>query len=102
MAKAKDKREVARAIRNARYRLGLSQETCAARVGVSRMQWIRYERGDNSPKGDHALAISVLLSLPPSLFAARAETGVLVARIVRDIEALVDLRVDERLRSLPA
>src|SRR4051812_31274226 len=59
--------EIGQAIRAARLKKKWSQEHAAAQVGISRMQWIRWEQGLHKPKGDSATRLTAALGLASSL-----------------------------------
>lgn len=96
------KGEIAGRIRQARLRKGLSQAACAQTVGVSRMMWLRYERGDGIPTGGNATRVAELLSLPPSLFAPQQDGPsrdvLALARLLESmLESMVTARVEDRV-----
>lgn len=67
------RREIARSIRKNRLRKGLSQEACAAEVGVSRQMWHNYEAGKSVPVLARADRVAELLGMRRSSLDLPAE-----------------------------
>jgi transcriptional regulator with XRE-family HTH domain len=101
------KGEIAGRIKRARLRKGLSQAACAELVGVSRMMWLRYERGDGMPSGGNAERLAELLEIPVALFAPSQEGPsrdvLALAQLLESmVNGLADARVNARLAELSA
>lgn len=55
--------DIADTIKRARKKRGISQERAAREVGVQRLQWIRWERGENAPSDENRPKVAALLGI---------------------------------------
>lgn len=95
-----DSQTIAKTIKSGRRRVGLSQARAAADVGVQRLQWIRWERGENVPSEDNRPRVAAILGIAEA--AITPDDDPADDPLTRAIRSLVEREVERALRNAVA
>jgi transcriptional regulator with XRE-family HTH domain len=93
--------EISRTIRGARLRRGMSQEVAAHAVGVSRLQWIRWEKGVHPPSEANRAKLADVLGVDESRLVHEEVPSDPLTLLVRSVvEREVRREVERALRDM--